>query len=70
MITTETWYFLGGYLAVIALTLILCAIWGINTESEETKILIKMFLIPAVETLIGIPMICLKYIKHKTRKRK
>ena len=65
IITNKTWYFLGGYLAVITLTLILCAIWGINTETEETKILTKMFLIPAVETLIGIPIICLKYIKHR-----
>lgn len=65
IITNKTLYFLGGYLAIIALTLIFCAIWGINTENEETKILTKMFLIPAIETLIGIPIICLKYIKHR-----
>lgn len=65
IITNKTLYFLGGYLAVIALTFILCAIWGIRTETEETKILTKVFLIPAVETLIGIPIICLKYVKHR-----
>ena len=65
MITNKTLYFLGGYLAIIALTLILCAIWGIRTETEETKILAKMFLIPATETLIGIPIVCQKYKKYK-----
>lgn len=65
MITNKTLYFLGGYLAIIALTLILCAIWGIRTETEETKMLTKMFLIPATETLIGIPIVCQKYKKYK-----
>lgn len=69
MITNKTLYFLGGYLAIIALTFILCAIWGIRTESEEIKILTKMLLIPAVETIIGIPVICLKYIKYKKIER-
>ena len=65
IITNKTWYFLGGYLLAIALTFILCAIWGINTESEETRILTKMFLIPAIETLIGIPIICQRYKKYR-----
>lgn len=69
MITNKTLYFLGGYLLAIALTFILCAIWGINTETEETKILTKMFLIPAVETIVGIPIVCLKYIKYKKEEK-
>ena len=69
MITNKTLYFLGGYLLAIALTFILCAIWGINTETEETKILTKMFLIPAVETIVGIPIVCLKYVKYKKEEK-
>lgn len=65
MITGKTVGNLGKFLLVIAVTIILSAIWAINTEMDNVvRLVLKLSVPPVVEIIGGIIYYLLKYKKY------